>query len=106
MYCSGFNNETVSAPTSSIDVLPTLLNLFGIEYDSRALCGKDAFAQGERIVFFSDGSFKTDLYRYDANSKNSTNIDPEYMTKIKRQISNTVKYSIDSRKNNYFAYIK
>ena len=36
---------TVDTPCYSCDILPTLLNLYGIEYDSRLYSGRDVFAQ-------------------------------------------------------------
>ena len=36
---------TVNTPCSSIDIVPTLSNLFGLEYDSRLLSGRDVFAE-------------------------------------------------------------
>ena len=41
---------------SSIDVLPTVYNLFGIQYDSRLLMGRDVFAEGDGLVIYSDRS--------------------------------------------------
>lgn len=43
---SGDMEETVvvNTPCSSIDIVPTLLNLFGIDYDSRLYSGRDIFA--------------------------------------------------------------
>ena len=36
---------TVKTPCSAIDILPTLSNLFGLEFDSRLMSGHDVFAQ-------------------------------------------------------------
>lgn len=36
---------TVSTPCSAIDILPTVSNLFGLEFDSRLMSGHDVFAQ-------------------------------------------------------------
>ncbi len=49
---------------SSVDILPTLLNLFGLEYDSRLLTGKDILSDSPGIVLFSSQSFITDEGRY------------------------------------------
>jgi len=52
---------------SSLDVLPTVLNLFGIEYDSRLLVGNDILSENkEQIVIYSDRSFITDKGRYNS----------------------------------------
>ena len=37
---------------SQIDVLPTLLNLFGITYDSRLIIGQDILSNKEGIAIF------------------------------------------------------
>ena len=36
---------TVSEPCSAVDIVPTLSNLFGLEYDSRLLSGRDVLDQ-------------------------------------------------------------
>ena len=36
---------TVDTPCSAIDILPTVSNLFGLEFDSRLMSGHDVFAQ-------------------------------------------------------------
>lgn len=51
---------------TSIDILPTVLNLFGVEYDSRLLIGKDILSDSEPLVIFADRSFITDKGRYNA----------------------------------------
>lgn len=54
---------------SSLDILPTVLNLFGLEYDSRLLIGRDILSDTEPLVIFSDRSFITDKGRYNAITK-------------------------------------
>ena len=51
---------------SSLDILPTVLNLFGVEFDSRLLMGRDILSDSEPLVIFSDRSFITDKGRYNA----------------------------------------
>ena len=51
---------------SSLDVLPTVLNLFGAEFDSRLLMGRDILSDSDPIVIFSDRSFITDKGRYNS----------------------------------------
>lgn len=42
IYCSAMKEPIyVKEPCSAIDILPTVLNLFGIEYDSRLITGTD-----------------------------------------------------------------
>ena len=59
------NRVEVDTLCCQMDILPTLLNLFGVEYDSRLLMGRDIFSEGtERLVVFSDQSFISDYGRY------------------------------------------
>lgn len=51
---------------TSIDILPTVLNLFGVEYDSRLLIGKDILSDSDPLVIFADRSFITDKGKYNA----------------------------------------
>lgn len=46
---------TVDTPCSSIDIVPTLCNLFGLEYDSRLYSGRDVFAQNYKANEASTG---------------------------------------------------
>ena len=58
---------TISKPCCSIDVLPTLLNLFGIEYDSRLLCGQDILSDSAGVAIMSNQSFVTDKVVYNSS---------------------------------------
>jgi len=44
LWNSAMDTVTVNTPCSTIDIIPTLSNLFGIEFDSRLLSGHDIFA--------------------------------------------------------------
>ena len=42
LWCGGLESAvTVTEPCSAVDIVPTLSNLFGLEYDSRLLSGRD-----------------------------------------------------------------
>ena len=51
---------------SSLDILPTVLNLFGVKFDSRLLMGRDILSDSNAIVIFSDRSFITNKGKYNA----------------------------------------
>ena len=55
----------ISSPVMSLDVLPTLLNLFGIEFDSRLLPGRDVFADTQPLIFWSSLDWVTERGKYD-----------------------------------------
>ncbi|MBR5515714.1 MAG: sulfatase-like hydrolase/transferase [Clostridia bacterium] len=51
---------------STVDILPTLLNLFGFEYDSRFVIGRDVLSDYEGIAMLSNQSFITEDYMFNA----------------------------------------
>ncbi len=53
----------------SVDLLPTLLNLFGFKFDSRMYAGRDIFSEEEGMVIFNDRSFVTDGVIYNRKNK-------------------------------------
>lgn len=53
----------------SMDIIPTLLNLFGFDYDSRLYAGRDIFSEEEGMVIFNDRSFVTDTVFYNRKAK-------------------------------------
>lgn len=62
IWNSGKDKKTVKTVTSQLNVLPTILNLFGIDYNPVNYIGSDALDNNyQKIVFFSDYSW------YDGN---------------------------------------
>lgn len=53
----------------SVDILPTLLNLFGFRFDSRMYAGRDVFSDEEGLVIFNDRSFVSDTVVYSKKKK-------------------------------------
>lgn len=58
IYSKGLKKKNIKEVTSQLDILPTVLNLFGMEYHPSYYLGKDALNPDyEGIVFFSDYSW-------------------------------------------------
>ena len=55
-----------------VDILPTLSNLLGLEYDSRMLAGTDILSTSEGLVVFSSRSWRTNMGTYNRYSKEFT----------------------------------
>ncbi|MCR5739570.1 MAG: sulfatase-like hydrolase/transferase, partial [Lachnospiraceae bacterium] len=56
----------IDKPTSPLDILPTLLNLFGCEWDSRLYIGRDVLSDAEGLYFDSGYNWKTEVGYYRA----------------------------------------
>jgi len=92
----------------SIDVLPTVLNLFGIEYDSRLIMGKDILSTTEGIAIFKDKSWVTNkgTYRASTGKFSGEDVTDEYIATINQIVNNRVAMSRMIVMDNYYKKIK
>ena len=64
IYVDGMAPVIVDEPCSSLDIIPTVSNLMGLEYDSRLLMGRDILGDAEPLVIFNNRDFITDKGHY------------------------------------------
>lgn len=88
----------VDAPVCSVDILPTLSNLFGVTYDSRLTIGRDVLGTEEAISLWPDYSWVTEKGSYNASTRKFTPVEgaqiPEgYVERITAIVTNKVKFS-------------
>lgn len=84
--------KQIDKVASQIDVLPTILNLFGMEYDSRLLIGNDIFSNTEGFAIFSNRSWVSDKGKYFVNEgfiPNSEEVDQKYIEDKNNRILNS-----------------
>ena len=55
-----------------VDILPTVSNLLGLEYDSRMLSGRDILSDSEGLAIFTSRSWRSDRGFYDRYSQTFT----------------------------------
>ena len=92
---------------SQPDVLPTMLNLFGKEYDSRLLIGQDLLSDNEGLVVFANRSFITDKIKYNSLteevvSKNDEEVPEPYLKQYNTLVDNQFKISNLVLQSNYY----
>lgn len=95
---------------STADILPTLLNLFGVEYDSRLLAGRDVFSDGIHIAVLANQSFLTEEIQFDAASgliADDTIKDSNGYTQAdyQRYVNNLFSVSRDVLDHDYYAHV-
>lgn len=95
-YVPGLSeNIVVDEYCSTADILPTLLNLFGVDYDSRLLAGTDVLSSGLHVAVLSDKSFLTKTFRYDAGTE--TVIPADESITVSNGLVKTYRLYVDSR---------
>ncbi len=107
IYNPTIEKTEVNKVVSGIDILPTVLNLFGMDYDSRLLMGKDIFSETEGLAILSDRSWVSDKGKYNSVSKefiSNTNeeVSKEYIEKINTEVYQKFSMSSLILDNDYY----
>ena len=103
-------NIVVEDPVFSLDILPTLSNLFDVNYDSRLMVGRDVFSEAEPIIFWADRSWMTDKGSYNVSKKTFTprpgvEVAEDYVSTISSIVKNKINFSKSTQKEDYFDYV-
>lgn len=108
IYNAGMEAKTISKTSSTFDILPTVANLFNLDYDPRLYVGTDILSEEEGVVIFTNGSWATDkvLY-YSSTGKYDTldsSVDEDYINKMNAKVRNWFTISDLTLKTDYFKY--
>lgn len=110
IYNSDTKGEKIDKYSSNIDILPTILNMFGIKYDSRVIIGKDIMSSNDGIVIFNDRSFLTNQGFYNEKTKefssSKTNIPQGYIKEKRIEAFNKTNISSMILETNYYKSLK
>lgn len=109
--CLEDKNLKIDAPVCSIDILPTISNLFGVAYDSRLSVGRDVLGDEEAISLWPDHSWVTELGTYDASKQKFTPFEgvsvPEgYEKRICTIVNNKISFSQAAQRNDFFLRVQ
>lgn len=110
IYAEDMEKTVIEEPVYSIDVLPTLSNLMGLEYDSRLLMGRDVFSDAKPFVVFRNGSFITEKGKYNAISgkfilNEGVEVSQEYIDNMIKKVDAKFYYSAKILDYDYFGKI-
>ena len=103
--------KTIDLPASSLDLVPTLLNLYGLDFDSRLLVGRDVFSDLEAVVPYNNGGYITSEGRkYSSFSRgfhtySGDKVDEEYVKHLNEVVNNFNTFSKFVVDNDYYNYI-
>ncbi len=100
----------VDKVASSLDITPTLSNLFGLEYDSRLMIGQDIFSDSEPLVMFADKSFITEDYQFNSNDGVVTllrdaTVTNEEVSEMSEYVAQQFSMSAAILDNDYYRYL-
>ena len=111
LWCGGMEEAvTVTEPCSAVDIVPTLSNLFGLEYDSRLLSGRDVldkdYSAGSAagsiplviLPTSSGNSWATAAGVYEASTRTFTprpgvTVEEDYVSRINNKVALQYNYA-------------
>ena len=105
IWNSELEPTTVEKVSMSMDVLPTVYNLFGVDYDSRLLMGTDIFSNSEGIAIMKNRSWVTNKGTYYSATNKFvpiTEVNDDYVETINQIVSNKLNISKMIISNNYY----
>lgn len=113
VWSGALENEepiVVDTPTAAIDILPTLLNLFGCEWDSRLLPGRDVFSDKPALVFNLEYDWKSELGTYYAGSgefvaNEGVTVPDGYIEATNTDVANRVNYCKGVLTSDYYRHV-
>lgn len=111
LYNSTMEPMVVDKPMASVDILPTLSNLLGLEYDSRLMAGKDIFSDSEPLVIFLNRSFITKDIMYNAKTKEVIQLSDrvlsdEQLQQLKDKVDSAFYYSKRIIELDYYKFLE
>ena len=101
LWTLGMEPETVDKLCGNMDILPTLSNMFGLEYDSRLFMGKDIFSDSEGFVVFKDKNWISEK----GTREELLETDPEYVEKIDSKVADMFNFSALVLDEDYYSYL-
>ncbi len=115
LFWSGMLEErekiTVTQPVSSIDIVPTILNLMGVDFDSRIYPGRDVLSTDEGLVMWNSYSWMTEKGFYDSTTgrftpkKEGEPVDSDYIDSVKDVVRDKLNYCRNVIERDYFSYV-
>ncbi|TVP94898.1 MAG: LTA synthase family protein [Acholeplasmatales bacterium] len=94
IYHAGLTPKTFAETFSSVDILPTLANMFNLPLDYKTVMGEDAFNSIQNRVVFSSMSFLTDTYFYEVERDLFEPLSPTFTATDPRPLIGEVYYQM------------
>ncbi len=102
----GMEPETIDKPCSTLDILPTLSNLFGLPYDSCLLMGSDIFSDSVPLVLFNNHSWITYQASYNSMTEEVCgDVSEDYINEIHQIVNDKFTYSSLILDTDYYQYL-
>lgn len=110
-WVGGMEPVEVDEYCCNVDIVPTLLNMWGLDYDSRLLSGTDVFSDSLHAAVLVDRSFLTDKVWFNSNSGeiryqvDESQVPQGYVDSMNKLISTRYELAKEIVRYNYFGLL-
>lgn len=108
IYTPGITQKNITTVSSTMDLAPTIANLFDLDYDPRLFMGTDIFSDTLPLVIFQSGSWVDDVGEFSASKgvftpydSNKLYTDQELESRL-REAKTKLSVSSQTYLNDYF----
>ncbi len=107
LWNSKMKTKEIEKYGMSMDVIPTVYNLFGIDYDSRLFAGTDLLSDKDGLVILGNRSWITNKGKYNSTTNTFSGEDSsEYIEYINNIVQNKAAFSKGIFTTNGYKYIR
>ena len=106
IYAEGLDAVTISKPMMTIDWLPTILNLFGLNTNERFLGNDILDPKNEGFVYFGNTAWLDKNGYYDPFSENQPRADKEYIASQNARVSKSLRINDIVISGDYYGHQK
>lgn len=103
IYSAGTEPQTITKLTSTMDIAPTIANLFNLDVNYAYYPGNDIFGDGGGYVIFRNYNWYDGEIYYSADYGGEIT---EYITEMNETVQTTVNMAWATLKCNYFAHLQ
>ncbi len=110
IYNSEVTPQVVDTLASTYDLVPTIANMFNLEYDPRYYVGSDVFDDVEPLVILNNGDWISEEGIFYASSSSfepfdeALSIDSNWLQQQNAKVSNLFNISLEIYESDYFAH--
>ena len=105
IWSKDIESKKINTLMDTADIAPTLLNLFGINFDSRHYIGQDVFNKNrDKFIYFSNNNFYDGKLYYDKNTV-ITKDNQDYINETLNKINKNMNLNKNIILGNYYYYL-
>ncbi len=108
LWNSEMDTVNIEKVGSQLDVIPTIYNVFGINYDSRLFIGKDILSQEPGLAMFANSSWVSDKGTYYTRERKfvpneGVEVVDDYVSQMNQIVRNKITMSKNIITKNYYS---